>query len=365
MPYVHEHPDWPHFRWDDRVLSPLLASVRHQQGLLLGRMEQVGFPLRAQANLGNLSTEIVQSSLIEGERLDAGQVRSSIARRLGLPEGGTDPASREIEGVVDILLDATRDHARKLTAPRLFGWHASLFPTGWSGLRRITVGAWRPPASDPMQVVSGPPGRERVHFEAPEAARLPREMQTFLDWFARPPALDPVLLAGIAHFWFITLHPFEDGNGRLARTITDLALARGEGQAERFYSMSAQIGAERKEYYDRLESSQRGEPDLTGWLSWFLACFGRAVTRAESTLAAVLRKARLWEQFNQVPINSRQRRVLNLLLDGFEGKLTSSKYAKLAKCSTDTALRDLTHLVAHGILRQGEAGGRSTAYALV
>jgi Fic family protein len=364
VPYIHEHRDWPHFRWDDRVLSPLLAEVRHRQGLLLGRMEHLGFHLRTEANLGNLSTEIVQSGLIEGERLDAKQVRSSIARRLGLPEGGVEPASREIEGVVDILLDATRQHTKALTAARLFGWHASLFPSGWSGLRRITVGNWRPPTSDPMQVVSGPLGRERVHFEAPGAARLPEEMQTFLEWFARPPALDPVLIAGIAHFLFVTVHPFEDGNGRLARTITDLALARAEGRAERFYSMSAQIGAERNAYYDQLESSQRGEPDLTDWLSWFLACFGRALSRAEGTLSSVLQKARRWEKFNQEPLNPRQRMVLNRLLDGFQGNLTSSKYAKLAKCSTDSALRDLKHLVEKGILRQGEAGGRSTTYSL-
>ena len=365
MPYIHEHPDWPHFRWDDRVLSPLLAGVRHQQGLLLGRLEHLGFRLRAEANLGNLSTEIVQSGAIEGERLNEGEVRSSIARRLGLPEGGAEPASREIEGVVDILLDATRNHAAALTASRLFGWHASLFPSGWSGLRRITVGAWRRPASDPMQVVSGPLGRERVHFEAPSARRIPKEMRVFLAWFARPHTLDPVLLAGLAHFWFITLHPFEDGNGRLARTITDLALARAEARPERFYSMSAQINAERKDYYDQLERSQRGGLDLTPWLSWFLACFGRAITRAEGTLSAVQRKARLWESFNQEAINPRQRLVLNRLLEDFQGKLTSSIYAKLTKCSTDTALRDLKLLVDRGILRQGAAGGRSTGYELV
>ena len=365
MPYIHEQPDWPLFRWKDNRLAPLLAEARHGQGLLLGRMRDLGFHQRAEANLDMLAREVIHSSAIEGERLDRGEVRSSIARRLGLPDGGASPASRRVEGVVDILLDATRGHALPLTASRLFGWHASLFPSGHSGLRRIAVGRWRAPAADPMQVVSGSLGRERVHFVAPAAHRLPAETKRFLAAFNRPGKIDPVLFAGLAHFWFITLHPFEDGNGRLARTITDLALARSEGQAERFYSMSAQIESERNAYYQHLERNQRGDLDITDWLAWFIACLGRALSGAEQALDSVLRKARLWDRINQEPVNPRQRLVLNRVLDGFQGHLTSSKYAKLAKCSSDTALRDLKILVDRGILRPGVAGGRSTAYALL
>jgi Fic family protein len=364
--YIHENPDWPGLRWDDARLLPVLADVRHRQGRLLGRMEGLGFRLRSEASLTTLTADVIKSSAIEGALLDVAQVRSSIARRLGLDFEGRVQSSRDVEGVVEMMLDATQKYSGPLTAERLFGWHASLFPTGRSGMRRITVGAWRPVGIGPMQVVSGPMGRERVHFEAPSADRLPHEVSVFLDWFEAANGIDPVLKAGIAHFWFVTLHPFEDGNGRISRAIADLALARAEGTKERFYSMSTQIEAEKKQYYLNLERSQKGGMDITSWLEWFLGCLGRAVAGAEEGLAGVLRKAKIWERINgRLPVNERQRKVINRLLDGFEGKLSTSKYAKLAQCSGDTALRDVKILVNRGILIQDEGGGRNTSYRLV
>jgi Fic family protein len=365
MPFIHETTQWPHFQWDEAKLLPLLADVRHRQGRLLGRMEGLGFPIRVEASLTTLTADVVKSSAIEGERLNAEAVRSSIARRLGLDSGAVLPASRDVEGIVEMMLDATQKYAEPLTAERLFGWHAALFPAGRSGARRITMGAWRPAEAGPMQVVSGPVGREQIHFEAPPADRLKEEMATFLDWFESPSETDPVLKAGIAHFWFVSIHPFEDGNGRIGRAIADMALTRAEGTAERFYSMSAQIEAERKEYYWRLEQSQRGGVDITSWMEWFLACLGRAVAGAEKELSGVLWKAKTWERINQTPVNERQRKIINLLLDDMEGKLSTSKYAKLAKCSEDTALRDIKALIENGILLQDEGGGRSTSYRLV
>jgi Fic family protein len=365
MSYIHQNPDWPKLRWDNAKLLPLLADVRHQQGRLLGRMERLGFRLRAEANLTTLTSDVIKSSAIEGAHLDAAQVRSSIARRLGLDFGGSVRASRDVEGVVEMMLDATQKYAEPLTAERLFGWHASLFPTGRSGLRRITVGAWRPAQIGPMQVVSGPIGGEQVHFEAPSADRLEHEVEGFLDWFEALNGIDPVLKAGIAHFWFVTIHPFEDGNGRISRALADLALARAEGIQERFYSMSKQIEAGKKQYYLELEQSQRGGTDITSWLEWFVGCLGRAIAGAEEGLASVLRKAKIWERINnQSPVNERQRTVINRLLDGFEGKLSTSKYAKLAKCSTDTALRDIRILLDRGVLIQDAGGGRNTSYRL-
>lgn len=365
MSYIHELTGWPKLTWDAARLSTLLAEVRHQQGRLIGRMEGLRFPLRSEASLRTLTADVVQSSVIEGEILDAEQVRSSIARRLGLDAGGIGPASRDVEGIVEMMLDATQNYTKPLTVERLFGWHASLFPTGRRGMRKITVGAWRPVEIGAMQVVSGPIGRENVHFEAPAAEKLESEMTAFLEWLNSGRLVDPVLKAGVAHFWFVTIHPFEDGNGRIARAIADLALARADGMAERFYSMSAQIEAERKEYYWQLERGQRGDLDITTWLEWFLGCLGRAVEGAENALSGVLRKSKLWENIHQEPVNERQRRVINRLIDGFEGKLTSSKYAKLAKCSEDTALRDIHGMVASGILVKNEGGGRSTSYSLV
>jgi len=363
--YIHEKTDWPKLRWDNARLLPLLADVRHRQGLLLGRMEGLGFRLRAEASLTTLTSDVLKSSAIEGSLLDAQQVRSSIARRLGLDFGGDVQASRDVEGVVEMMLDATQKYAEPLTAERLFGWHAALFPTGRSGMRRITVGAWRPASVGPMQVVSGPMGRERVHFEAPAAKRLRREVSAFLNWFEATNEIDPVLKAGIAHFWFVTIHPFEDGNGRISRAIADMALARAEGTKERFYSMSTQIEAEKKQYYLNLEQSQKGGTDITSWLEWFLGCLGRAVAGAEASLASVLRKVKIWERINsRSPVNERQRKVINRLLDGFEGKLSTSKYAKLVKCSEDTALRDIKILLDQRILVQDEGGGRNTSYQL-
>lgn len=365
--YIHQLAGWPTLQWNAERLTPILAAVRHQQGRLLGRMEALGFTLQQEAVLETLIADVVTSSEIEGHTLDAALVRSSVARRLGMDAGGLRPADRHTEGVVDMMLDATRRFDQPLTAKRLQAWHASLFPTGHSGVRRVRVGAWRNATADPMQVVSGPVGRERVHFEAPAARKLAREMQAFLDWFttdAASPLTDAVLKAGLAHFWFVTIHPFDDGNGRIARAIADLALARSERTAQRFYSMSTQILRERAAYYETLERTQRGPLDVTPWLEWFLGCLGRAIDGAQRTLATVLFKAHFWEAAGAVPINERQRLMLNRLLDGFEGKLTTSKWAKLARCSTDTALRDMLDLVAHRLLVRNPGGGRSTSYAL-
>lgn len=364
MTYIHETDNWPNFTWDTQDLAQALGAVRHRQGRLLGRMEGLGFDLRTEASLTILTADVVKSSAIEGENLNPDEVRSSIARRLGIDVGGYIPAGRDVEGIVEIMLDATQNYAQPLTRERLFGWHAALFPTGRSGMQRITVGAWRPESAGPMQVVSGPVGRERVHFEAPSADRLDREMEGFLAWFNQNGDVDPVLKAALAHFWFVTVHPFEDGNGRIARAIADMALARADGTSSRFYSMSAQIEAERRDYYQQLESQQRGDVDLTSWLAWFLGCLDRALTRAEETLAAVTAKARIWEFVNRQPINDRQRLIINRLLDGFEGHLTNSKYAKIVKASSDTALRDIRELLERGILVQNEGGGRSTSYRI-
>ena len=364
MSYIYESPEWPAFQWDFVKLAEPLATIRYRQGLLLGRMNALGFAIRAEAGLETLTLDVVKSSAIEGESLDAVQVRSSLARRLGMDIAGLTPVSRNVEGVVEMMLDATQRYADPLTAERLYGWHAALFPAGYGASRRITVGAWRKPEAGPMQVVSGYLGHEKVHFEAPAAERLDTEMSRFLEWFNAPLKLDPVLKAGIAHFWFVTIHPFEDGNGRIARAIADCALARADDCPQRFYSMSGQIERERKEYYDILERTQKGGLDITPWLDWFLGCLGRAIEDADETLAAIMYKARVWQYANQHPLNVRQRDIINRLLDGFEGKLTSSKYAKLAKCSPDTALRDIRELMEYGILRQGEGGGRSVNYEM-
>lgn len=364
MTYIHQTENWPHLNRDDAALAAKLAEVRHIQGRLLGRMEALGFDLKQEASLRTLTTDVVKSSAIEGEILEPEEVRSSIARHLGIEAGGLPRASRNVEGIVEVMLDATQRYDAPLTAERLFGWHAALFPTGRSGLNRITVGAWRTQTAGPMQVVSGPLGRERVHFEAPEASRLPHEMDAFLNWFEQEKEADPVIKAGIAHFWFVTVHPFEDGNGRIARAIADLALARADRTRERFYSMSAQIEAERKAYYDRLEHAQRGGTDITSWLDWFLDCLRRAIEQADEMLGAVLYKAHVWEQANLKSVNDRQRLVLGRMLDGFRGHMNTSKYAKLAACSTDTALRDIRDLLNRGLLVQNEGGGRSTSYRL-
>jgi len=365
MAYIHQLKEWPDFRWDEAQLLPLLARVRHQQGHLLGQMEGLGFQLRGEANLASLTSEVIGSSAIEGEKLNVDEVRSSIARRLGITHAGMIPANRHVEGVVEMMLDATRKFDEALTAERLFSWHAALFPSGRSGIRRITTGAWRTGEDGPMQVVSGGMGREKIHFEAPDAVFLDEEVSRFLKWFQENETIDPVFKAGIAHFWFVTIHPFEDGNGRIARAIAELALARADGVADRFYSMSTQIEKDRKQYYDSLESSQRGGIDITLWLEWFLDCLERALEHAQISLRGVVRKARTWERINQDgPVNERQHAVINRLLDGFEGKLSTSKYAKLANCSPDTALRDINDLLARGLMLREAGGGRSTGYRL-
>ena len=362
--YIHQLPDWPRFDWSRERIAQPLAEVRYRQGRMIGHMEALGFDLRQEAELRTLSEDVLKSTEIEGEKLDAAQVRSSIARRLGIDIGALKPADRAVEGVVEMMLDATRCYDQLLTADRLFGWNASLFPAGRSGLHKIRAGVWRDDGTGPMRVVSGPIGREHVHFEAPPAKRVGREMRTFLNWFNKPPVVDPVLKAGQAHLWFVTIHPFDDGNGRIGRAIADMSLARSEDSPQRFYSMSAQIRQERAAYYDILERTQNGNLDITPWMEWFLGCLGRAIEGAQTTLAAILAKARFWESIAGVVINERQRLVLNRLLDGFEGKLTTSKYAKLARCSQDTALRDILPLVERGILIRGSERGRSTSYTL-
>jgi Fic family protein len=362
--YIHELPDWPRFRWNSERLADTLAATRHQQGRLVGNMESLGFSLRQEAVLETLTADVLKTSEIEGEKLETEQVRSSIACRLGLDIAGLKPADRHVEGIVEMMLDATRNYKEVLTDERLFGWHAALFPTGRSGMIRIRVGAWRDDSGRPMRVVSGPFGREKAHFAAPAAARLDGEMTQFLEWFNSESSTDPVLKAALAHLWFVTIQPFDDGNGRIARAIADMQLARSEGSPQRFYSMSTQIREERKTYYDILEQTQRGTMDVTPWMDWFLGCLGRAIEGAHTMLSAVLEKARFRESIRSQPVNERQRVMLNRLLDGFEGKLTTVKWAKLAKCSHDTALRDIQDLVARGILAQNPGGGRSTSYSL-
>jgi len=362
--FIHQQPDWPRFRWDPDALAPSLAHIRHRQGRLLGRMEGLGFALQKEAALETLALDVLKSSEIEGENLNPAQVRSSLARRLGLDAGGARPADRNVEGAVEMMLDATQNFAAPLTADRLFGWHAALFPTGRSGMRKIIVGAWRDDAAGPMQVISGPLGRERVHFEAPVARRLENEMSRFFAHANQDQGTDAVLRAALAHLWFVTIHPFEDGNGRIARAIADWQLARSENSPQRFYSMSAQIQQEREAYYDILERTQKGTLDITPWLQWFLACLGRAFDRTETTLASVMRKARFWERCARLAVTARQRAVLNRLLDGFTGSLTTQKWATLAKCSHDTALRDIQTLIDQGLLKKDPGGGRSTSYSI-
>ena len=366
MTWIHQTPNWPTFCWDSAALSRKLADIRHRQGRLLGLMESLGFDLRTEANLKTLTVNIVKSSAIEGETLNSDEVRSSIALKLGirLDSATAVSHSHNVEGIVEVMMDATRNYHQPLTKERLCGWHAALFPTGWSNLRRITVGDWRPEDAGTMRVVSGPIDKERIHFEAPNALRIEHEMTAFLDWFEGSEAIDPFIKAAIAHLWFVTIHPFEDGNGRLARTIADMALARADNASDRFYSMSAQIEKERKVYHAQLEQQQRHSIDITGWIDWFLDCLGRAIDAAEAILEAVLYKADFWKMANRQPINQRQRLILNRLLDGFKGYMNTSKYAKIAKCSTDTALRDIRILLTRGLLIQNTSGGRSTSYRL-
>lgn len=363
--YIHNRLEWPNFTWDANKINDLILTVRFEQGRLLGRMGGIGFQLREEAVLETLTQDVLKTSEIEGERLDTVQVRSSIAKRLGMDIGLVPRNDRNVDGVVEIMLDATRNYAKPLTRDRLFDWHTALFPTGRSGMSRITVGNWRTSESGPMQVVSGGYGRERVHFEAPEAERLAAEMTQFIEWFNHSSDIDLVIKSALAHFWFVTIHPFEDGNGRIARAIADMLLARSEHSKERFYSMSAQIQRERNDYYDILERCQKGDLNITPWLEWYLNCLLRAIGASDDMLKMVLTKSNFWRTHAGEPFNERQKLVLNRMLDVFTGKLNSSKWAKLAKCSQDTALRDITDLLQRGILQKEEGGGRSTSYQLV
>lgn len=364
--YIHERSDWPRLHWKADAITEPLTHIRLEQGRLIGRMEGLGFELQQEAVLETLTEDVVKTSQIEGENLDPAAVRSSIATRLGIDIGALAPADRHVDGVVDMMLDATGRYDKPLTATRLYAWHAALFPTGRSGIRRIRVGQWRDDASGPMQVVSGAVGRERVHYEAPEASRLKHEMAQFLKWFEGKEPKDDVLRSGLAHLWFVTVHPFDDGNGRIGRAIADLALARSEKSSRRFYSMSAQIQHERNRYYEILEQTQRGSTtDVTPWMDWFLRCLARAIEGAQGTLGHVIGKAKFWEAIRSVSLNDRQRMMINRLLDRFEGKLTTGKWATIAKTSNDTALRDIQQLIDKGVLiRDESAGGRSTAYVL-
>ena len=362
--YVWQASDWPNWRYDLAALVQPMAEVSLAQGLLMGRLADIGMALRDQASLAALTEDVVKTSAIEGEPLDVGSVRSSIARRLGVDIGVLAPVDRHVEGVVEMVIDASSNSQAPVTRERLFGWHAALFPTGYSGLSKLQVGDWRDDAGGPMQVVSGRIGRERVHFEAPPAQRLEAEMDRFLNWVNGPPREPALIRAGLGHLWFVTLHPFDDGNGRIARAIGDLLLARADGSPQRFYSLSAQIQRERQAYYEMLERAQKGSLDVTAWLLWFLAALQRAVDQALITLDTVLIKARSWQRWASLPLNERQIKLLNRLLDGFDGKLTSSKWAAIAKCSPDTALRDINDLLARGVLRKTEGGGRNTGYEL-
>ncbi len=363
--WIHEHKNWTSFSWNADKLTSKLANIRFSQGLLLGKMETLGFELKQEAHLNILTCDIVKSSAIEGEHLKIDEVRSSIARRLGIDIHSPVHETRNVDGVVDLMLDATQNSSDILTEDRLFNWHAALFPTGRSGIHHITTGNWRTIETDPMQVISGAFGHEKVHFEAPSANRIAQEMTDFLYWFQNNRSIDPILFAGIAHLWFVTIHPFEDGNGRIARAIGDMALARADGIPYRFYSLSTQIESERKDYYIQLEKQQRAGPDITSWLDWFLDCLGRAITNAEETLGNVLFKAKLWDKINLTSINERQRHIINRMLeDDFKGFMNTSKYAKLAKCSNDTALRDIQDLKAKSIFIQNPGGGRSTSYRI-
>lgn len=362
--FIYQKQDWPNFLWNTERLLTILGKVRNLQGKLIGRMESLGFELRSEATLEALTLEILTSTEIEGEILNPEQVRSSIARKLGMDIAGMVHSDRNVEGVVDMMIDAVEKYSDPLSAERLYNWHYSLFPTGRSGMYNIIIGNWRDDSTGPMQVVSGPMGRERVHFQAPPASKIEAEMFRFIHWVNNEKTIDPVIKAGIAHLWFVTIHPFEDGNGRIGRAITEMLLSRADGVSQRYYSMSSQIRIERKAYYRQLEFSQKGTLDITDWLEWFLTCLFEALSSSDVILAKVLFKHKFWTKWVKTPINERQGLMLNKLLDGFNGKLNTSKWAKISKCSQDTALRDIQDLMKKGILKKEEGGGRSTSYVL-
>lgn len=363
--YIYENPKWPNFEWNNEKLLPLLSYVRNRQGKLIGKMGALGFELRNEANLEILTQDVLKSTEIEGEFLDKEQVRSSIARRLGLDISGLIYSERNVDGIVDLMLDATRNYEQELNKQRLFSWHNSLFPTGQSGLYKITTGTWREDSTGPMQVVSGALGKEKVHFQAPSSELIEVEMQIFLDWFNQNQNTDSVLKAAIAHLWFITIHPFEDGNGRISRALSDMLLARSDEQSYRFYSMSSQIRKERNAYYFILEKTQKGDIDISEWLEWFLNCMLNAINNSEIYLEKVIFKHSFWTEHSKTKLNSRQTKILNLLLDDFTGVLNTTKWAKICKCSQDTALRDIQDLMEKEILAKSIGGGRSTNYELI
>ncbi len=362
--FIYQQDNWPNFIWKADECINLLSEVRNLQGRVLGRMDSLGFDLKNEASLETLTLDVLKTSEIEGEHLNQSQVRSSIARKLGLEIAGSVDSGKDVDGIVEMMLDATQNCFKPLSIERLFDWHAALFPTGRSGMHKITVANWRTDSTGPMQVVSGAMGKEKVHFQAPDSSILPREMSQFLNWFNTDNQLDPVIKAAIAHLWFVTIHPFEDGNGRIARALTDMLLARSDKSPQRFYSMSAQISRERKQYYGALERTQKGNLDITNWIKWFLLCLINALKSTEKILNRVLFKADFWNRHAKTVINERQKKLLNKILDGFDGKLTSSKWAKIAKCSRDTAIRDINDLINKDILIKEKEGGRSTNYQL-
>lgn len=362
--YIHQNDHWPNFTWKTDEIINLLAEARNLQGRLMAKMESLGFDLRNEALLDTLTLDVLKSSEIEGEYLNAEQVRSSIARRLGMEIAGSVEPDRNVDGVVEMMLDATQHCFKPLTAERLFDWHAALFPTGRSGMYKIIVADWRKDTTGPMQIVSGAMGKEKVHFQAPDSSLVENEMKQFLNWFNTDSKIDLVIKAAIAHLWFVTIHPFENGNGRIARALTDMPLAQSDKSNQRFYSMSAQIRLERKEYYNILEKTQKGNLDITAWIKWFLNCLIKALKSTDSILISVLFKADFWFKHATTLMNERQKKMLTKLLDGFDGKLTSSKWAKITKCSKDTAIRDINDLMDKNILQKETAGGRSTNYTL-
>ena len=363
--FLHQQDYWPEFTWNSNEFLSLLSEARNLQGRLFGKMETLGFALRNEAFLDTLTLDVIKSSEIEGEILNPGQVRSSIARRLGMEIAGNVESDRNVDGVVEMMLDATQNCFKPLTAERLFDWHAVLFPTGRSGMYKITVADWRKDTTGPMQVVSGAMGKEKAHYKAPDSGLLEKEMTRFLDWFNSNASIDLVIKAAIAHLWFVTIHPFDDGNGRITRALTDMLLARSDKSNQRFYSMSAQIRIERTQYYELLEKSQKGDLDITNWISWFLRCLINSLKSTDIVLTKVLFKADFWQKHMDTVINDRQKKILNKLIDGFDGKLASSKWAKIAKCSKDSAVRDINDLIEKGILQREAAGGRSTNYELI
>jgi Fic family protein len=364
MPYIYQNKNWPKFKWKNDEIISLLSEARNLQGRIIGKMESLGFELRSEAMLETLTLDVVKTSEIEGEFLNTEEVRSSIARKLGIEYAGSVESERNVDGVVEMMMDATQNYAASLSAKRLFNWHAALFPTGRSGIFKITVANWRKDGKGPMQVVSGPMGKEKVHFQAPDSKLVAEQMKLFLNWFNEKNNIDLILKSAIVHLWFLTIHPFDDGNGRIARALTDMLLARSDQSNQRFYSMSAQIKLERKKYYSILEKTQKGSLDITEWMIWFLNCLINSLKSSVNLLSGVLFKAEFWKKHSKTVFNERQLKMINKVLDGFDGKLTSSKWAKIAKCSKDTAIRDINDLIDKKILKKELEGGRSTNYEL-